>query len=252
MRRPSATRRGTFGCAVDWSSRRGAIRTCSCGNGTWSNQYLTLADDAAWAIADGFTAAGWVYRDAMGTAYFAGKFAGTGAREWALYSGASDFLTARLSSDGTNATVFASPLALGGVGQWYFVALRYDAGRGGAELVLNRDDLPAEAAAHGGGVFHGAADVRLGAADISLADSHDGRMDRWGFWRRALSDAETAELRGGGRGRGREFRELSEGLRKDLIAYYDLGQASGPRIDASGNGRHLTPVNGPTNGDGVG
>lgn len=214
-----------------------------------SNQYLSRADSAAWAIADGFTAAGWVYRDTTGTAYLAGKFAGVGAREWALYCGASDVLTARLSADGTNATTLASTLALGNVGQWYFVALRYDAGRGGAELALNRDDAAAQATAHGGGVFHGAADVRLGAADISLADSHDGRLDQWGFWRRALSDGEIAELRHGGR--GREFRDLSDGLRKDLIAYYDLGQASGPRIDASGNGQHLAAVNGPTNADGA-
>jgi hypothetical protein len=213
-----------------------------------SNQYLTRADDAAWAAAGGFTAAGWIYRDSNGTAYFAGKYAAAGTREWAIYSGSSNFLTARLSADGTNATVFSSVHSVAATGQWRFIALRYDLGAGGAELSLDLDDAK-DSMPHAGGIFHAAADVRLGASDISLADSHDGRMDRWGFWNRALTDAEIAELRNAGR--GREFRELSDALKADLIAYYDLGQYSGSRADASGNGQHLTPVNDPANADGV-
>ena len=49
-----------------------------------------------------------------------------------------------------------------------------------------------------------------------------------------------------------EFRDLNAALKTDLIAFYDLGQASGPRVDASGNGQHLSPVNGPGNADGLG
>jgi hypothetical protein len=214
-----------------------------------SNQYLTRDSDAAWSIADGFTAAGWVYRDANGLAYFAGKYAGVGTRSWAIYSGASNFLTARLSADGTNATTFAATLSVSATGTWHFVALRYDASQGGAELALNLNAAVKQTAAHAGGVFHGAAAIRLGAADISLADSHDGRLDGWGFWRRALRDDEIEALRNAGR--GCDFRDLSGAMQRDLIAFYDLGQASGPRVDSSGNGQHLTPVNGPGNADGV-
>lgn len=214
-----------------------------------SNQYLTRDDEAAWAIGGGFTAAGWIYRDSGGTTYFAGKYAAAGAREWVLYGTASGYLAARLSADGTGATTFTSTLSVSNAGQWYFVALRYDPANGGAELALNVDGAAKQTAAHGGGIFHGAAAVRFGASDISLSDSHDGRMDRWGFWRRALSDAEIEAVRNDGR--GREFRELSDALRTDLIAYYDLGQYSGARADASGNGQHLAPVNGPTNAEGV-
>jgi hypothetical protein len=229
-----------------WRSRR---RTKAIQLDKASNQYLTRDSEAAWAVADGFTAAGWLYRDSNGTAYFAGKYAGGGAREWVLYSGGTNFLTARLSADGTNVTTLASTLSVSVTGAWHFVALRYDASLGGAELALNLDAAMKQTAAHGGGIFSGAAAVRLGASDISLAESHDGRLDGWGFWRRALRDDEIEELRGGGR--GRDFCDLSDALKKDLIAYYDLGQASGTRADSSGNGQHLTAVNGPVNGEGV-
>jgi hypothetical protein len=214
-----------------------------------SNQYLTRADEAAWGTSGGFTAAGWVYRAANGAAYFAGKYAAAGAREWALYASGSDFLTARLSADGTNATVFTSTLGVSATGQWRFVALRYDAANGGAELALNLDANAKQTAAHAGGMFHGAAAMRLGASDISLSESHDGRLDSWGFWRRALSDAEIAALYNAGR--GLDYRDLSDALKTDSIAYYDLGQATGARTDASGNGQHLTPVNNPSNAEGV-
>ena len=51
-------------------------------------------------------------------AYFAGKYAGIGTREWALYSGSSSFLTARLCADGTSPTVFNSILSVAATGQW--------------------------------------------------------------------------------------------------------------------------------------
>ncbi len=213
-----------------------------------SNQYLTRADEAAWAIAGGFTAAGWIYRDTNGTAYFAGKYAAAGTREWAIYSGSSSFLTTRLSADGTTATVFVSTHSLAATGKWHFIALRYDPAAGGAELSLHLDGAK-QSASHVGGIFHANADVRLGASDISLADSHDGRMDRWVFWNRALSDGEIAEMYN--EAKGREFRELNAPLKTDLIAFYDLGQYNGSRADSSGNGQHLTPVNNPANANGV-
>jgi hypothetical protein len=215
-----------------------------------SNQYLTRAHDAAWNLsaASGFTACGWIYRDTNGLAYFAGKYAGIGTREWILYSGASSFLTARLSADGTSSTVFNSILSISATGQWYFVALRYDPAQVGAELILNRDGLK-DATAHAGGLFSGSAALRLGASDLSLADSHNGRMDAWGFWNRAMSDAELDVIRNGGR--GVEYRHLTAAQRNGLIAFYDLGEASGTRADYSGNGQHLTPVGGPTNADGL-
>ncbi len=74
-------------------------------------------------------------------------------------------------------------------------------------------------------------------------------MDAWGFWSRALSDAELAAIRNGGR--GVEYRHLSSAQRSGLIAFYDLGETSGVRADYSGIGQHLTPVNGPTNADGL-
>lgn len=215
-----------------------------------NNQYLSRADEATWAIAGGFTVAGWVYRDSTGAAHFAGKYAGAGTREWTLSCTAGHFLNARLSADGSGSTLITSGLSLATTGRWYFVALRFDPANGGAEVALNLDGEAKYTTSHIGGIFHGAAPLRLGASDLSLADSHDGRMNRWGFWRRALSDNEMAMLRSGGK--GMEFRDLNDALRTDLIAFYDLGQASGPRVDASGNGQHLSPVNSPGNADGAG
>lgn len=215
-----------------------------------SNQYLTRAHDAAWDLsaASGFTAAGWIYRDTTGLAYFAGKYAGIGTREWILYSGSSSFLTARLCADGTSPTVFNSILTVSAAGRWYFVALRYDPAQVGAELIVNVDGAK-DTTAHAGGLFSGTAALRLGASDHSLADSHDGRMDAWGFWSRALSDAELDAIRNGGR--GVEYRHLTAAQRTGLIAFYDLGEASGVRADYSGNGQHLTSVGGPANADGL-
>ncbi len=215
-----------------------------------SNQYLTRGHDAAWDLsaASGFTAAGWIYRDTNGLAYFAGKYAGIGTREWAIYSGSSSFLTARLCADGTSPTVFNSILSVAATGKWYFVALRYDPSQVGAEFIVNVDGSK-DATAHAGGLFSGTAALRLGASDHSLADSHNGRMDAWGFWNRPLSDGELEAIRNGGR--GVEYRHLTAAQRSGLIAFYDLGEASGVRADFSGNGQHLTPVNGPTSADGL-
>ncbi len=215
-----------------------------------SNQYLTRDHDTAWDVsaASGFTAAGWIYRDTNGLAYFAGKYAGIGTREWTIYSGSSSFLTARLCADGTSPTVFNSILSVAATGQWRFIALRYDPAQVGAEFILNVDGSK-DATAHAGGLFSGTAAIRLGASDIAIANSHNGRMDAWGFWNRSLSDAELEAIRNGGR--GVEYRHLTAAQRSGLIAFYDLGEASGVRADYSGNGQHLSPINGPTNADGL-
>lgn len=220
-----------------------------------SGQYLSRAHDEAWNLAGatGFTAAGWLYRDSTGAAYIAGKYAAAGTREWALYLTASGYLAARLSADGTTATVFTSTLSVSNAGRWYFVALRYDPNDPNdplGALILNVDDATKQQVAHAGGLFSGSANVRLGASDISLAESFDGRLDRWGFWRRPLSDAELTALRNGGR--GLDYRDLSDSQKSDLIAYYDLGQYTSTRADSSGNGQHLSPVGSPTNAEGVG
>ena len=215
-----------------------------------SNQYLTVSHSPVWDVSDaGFTACGWVYLDLTGAQYIAGKYAAAGTREWVLYLTASGYLAARLSADGTTATVFTSTLAVSNVGQWYFVSLRHDPNDPTGALTLNVDDATKQQTEHIGGMFSGAAAMRLGASDISLVDSLDGRMDRWGFWSRALTDAELEAIRNGGT--GVEYRDLKKSQKTSLIAFYDLGQYSGNRADSSGNGQHLTPVNGPTNARGV-
>ena len=215
-----------------------------------SNQYLTRADGAEWVIGAGFTAAGWIYRDAAGaTTYITGKYA-SGQREWSLNASATNLLAGRLSSDGNTAqTILTSTLSVASTATWMFVSLRYDSAQSGAELALNKNAETKQTAAHAGGIFNGTSAVRLGASDFAITSSMDGRMDSWGYWSRGLSDAEITSLYNGGA--GHIYSSLTAGLKTGLIAWYDLQETSGDRLDSTDNNLDMTPVNAPGGADGI-
>jgi hypothetical protein len=209
-----------------------------------STQYLTVAHHADWSIGAGFTAAGWYNRATTGsTQYLAGKFVAA-QREWSLNVTATGFLAARASSDGNGQTSFNSAIAAGAADAWSFVALRYDSTQTGAELSLSRNALTKQTAAHAGGVFAGTDSLRLGASDAALASSWDGRLDSWGFWNRALSDAEIDLLYNGGS--GWTYSVVPGGLLAGMIAWYDLAEPSGTRWNRRQNNHHAAPTGTPS------
>jgi len=87
----------------------------------------------------------------------------------------------------------------------------------------------------------GTAQLSLGGRESGVAlNSFDGKMNRVGWWHRLLTTADKAELYNNGTGRTQA--ELSDALKVDLKAYWNMYEASGQRNDSVGT-NHLTDVN---------
>ena len=215
-----------------------------------SNQYLTLADSAAWnwSAAAGFTVAGWVNPATMvATQYIAGKYA-SGQREWSVGYSSTRFLAVRMSNDGTAQSNRSFSKQVAAAGSWSFVVLRYTPANVGTEISVSVNDDTPETAAHSTGLFNGTSRIVLGGSDVSITNSVDGKLDRFGFWSRPLSNSEVTQLYNAAA--GLKYSDLDAGLKTNLVAYYDLDEATGDRVDAHA-GLNMTPVNTPTRGTGV-
>lgn len=161
-----------------------------------SNQYLTLADSAAWnwSGGGGFTVAGWVNPATLvATQYIAGKYT-SGQREWNIGYSSTRFISVRMSNDGTAQTNASLSVQVATAGSWSFVAFRYIPANVGAELSVSVNDGTPATAAHGTGLFNGTSRIVLGGSDVSITASTDGKLDRFGFWSRPLSNSEVTQL----------------------------------------------------------
>lgn len=215
-----------------------------------SNQYLTVADSAAWnwSASGGFTICGWINHATLAaTQHIVGKYTST-QREWSMGTGATRFLSVRLSGDGTAQTNASTSAQVAVAGTWAFLCLRYIPANAGAEINLSVNNGTPQTAAHAAGLFNGTSRIVLGGSDVAIASSVDGKLDRFGFWSRPLSNSEVTQLYNAAA--GLKYSDLDAGLKTSLVAYYDLDEATGDRVDAHA-GLNMTPVNSPTRGAGV-
>lgn len=215
-----------------------------------SNQYLTVADSAAWdwSASGGFTVCGWINHATLAaTQYIVGKYT-SGQREWSIGTGASRFIAVRMSGDGTTQTNQSTTAQSSVAGTWYFLCLRYIPADTGAQINIGVNNGTPSTYSYASGLFNGTSRVVLGGSDVSIASSVDGKLDRFGFWSRPLTAPEITQLYNSAA--GLKYSDLDAGLKTNLVAYYDLDEETGDRVDSHA-GLNMTPVNTPTRGTGI-
>jgi len=224
-------------------------------------EHLGINDNASLSTGDiDFTLAGWVYFDAVpssGNDYgIMGKWlAGAGTREYLLYAfnsgGTTKFaFTVRNTADSGDANVTANNFGAVSANNWYYVVAWHDATANTINISVNNST--ADSAAHSGGVYDGAQSFDIGR--YSLGSYFHGKIDSASFWKRTLTSAEKTWLYNVNR--GRKYAEIGiantagSDLTTNLIAWWNLDEASGTRNDSHGT-NHLTDNNTVTQGEGV-
>ncbi|HEY1599710.1 MAG TPA: LamG domain-containing protein [Pirellulales bacterium] len=141
-------------------------------------------------------------------------------------------------------------------GKWYFVMLVYDGTQHGTDpnvltIYLNGTKLTTPAGsslpqllqnpATGNTPFYVGSNLAATYSDFS--------MNGLTFWSRALSSTEAATVYNLSAGVGPNDTAAAQysvwGVNNNLLSYWVMNEASGPRTDATGNGHTLTEQNGP-------
>lgn len=166
-----------------------------------SNQYLSIADNAALSTGDiDFTLACWVnFATTAASQTIISKWIDPSAREYLLFkpSGATTVRWA-ISSTGSDAVQVNFSIALS-TAAWYFVVAWHDAANNVIGISVN-NGTPATTA-HSGGVFDSASAVAIGGRTDTTSPI-DGGVDEAAFWRgRVLTSGERTDLYNSGAGR---------------------------------------------------
>jgi hypothetical protein len=89
--------------------------------------------------------------------------------------------------------------------------------------------------------------VRIGS-DPSGTRYLDGRVDNVGFWKRVLTAQDRTDLYNSGK--GLDYSKLTDTLKTNLMAYWNLDEDSGTRKDSAGT-NNLTDNNTVTDAPGI-
>lgn len=152
-----------------------------------------------------------------------------GSREYHLqYAVASDRFVFKVSNDGTaTTTATANTLGSPSTGQWYFIVAYHNPTTNLIGISVNNGAF--DTAAHTTGIIDGAASFNLGVG-YSGSTYHDGRMGSVGIWREVKSAADITTLYNGGR--RLLYNDLSNQIRLNMMAWWNLDEASGTRYDS--------------------
>lgn len=213
-----------------------------------SQQYLSIADQAALRGNQDFSFAGWVYCiDSGGGTYtvISKDDSTASAREYLFQIEPGGNFQAYLfnSSLLVNATVAVTYSA------WNFFAITYNAATKTISISVN-NGVPGTAT-HGGTANAGNSQFRIGAAAFgggAGVNHYNGAIDAVGRWNKVLSPSEITQLYNSGAGLG--YSQLSGSLLTSLISFWELNEASGTRVDTF-SGYNLTPTNGPGSTTGI-
>lgn len=166
-----------------------------------NTEYLSRASEASLQIGDvDFTFAVWLYLDSVGVdRTILSKHDGataSGSEFLIRYDhGTTQFRFAMLNG-GTATAVQASTFGTPSTGTWYMLILQYDAANDLMGISVNNGTMDTTAQAGGTNVLTNPFVVGA-VADLS---PFNGRMQRIGFWKRLLTDAEKAEIYNAGNG----------------------------------------------------
>lgn len=229
-----------------WGTRRAAHFTRA------STEFLSIADNAALSMGDiTCSFVGWVKFDTVGTEQaILGKYT-SGGQEYLIFKDNTDKLAFAVSGDGSNDTRVTFDATTCVADTWYFFCAIHDATANTISLSVN--NATAESESHSTGIANGTTRFALGVYGASTS-CLDGCLDSIGIWKRAISTAEREAFYNAGA--GIRYEDLSSGNKTSLIAWWDLDERSGVRMDAAtahtGNGLHLTDNNGVGFAEGVG
>lgn len=202
-----------------------------------NSEYLS-STSADFTPAGSFSASLWVYITSSDVCFFMGKEFTDPQSEWSLLTGAAGDLEGRFWGGGLTQ---AGPPAAGWAGRpnnwsapnlnkWWLLTYVYDAIAHTVTMYLN--DAAGTPASTGvrtlselGGAF-----TLLGGAR-STYDTN--KAASAGFWTKALSGAEVAELFNNGA--GLRYADLSDGLKTSLVSWWNLDEQSGVRYDSHGS-----------------
>lgn len=217
-----------------------------------STQYLEgpTGGDLALGNSD-WTIAGWFWNDTLsGGAMVAKDEDGGGNRSFGIFDngggggGKLDVDTHR--SDGQTSTLLSATGVA--VNTWNMFVVWYDATAQTINLSLN--NATPVSASTGGAIQTGAAKFCVGGRSYSTSHApFDGRLQNIGVWTKILSESERSRL--WNHGDGRFYSELTGSLLTGLVAWYALSETSGTRVDSTGRGNDLTPINTPTSAEGI-
>lgn len=140
-----------------------------------------------------------------------------------------------VSSDGTlgNVTsVDADELGPVSAGVDYYLVVKHDPVAD--TITIKVDDGSVDSEAHAGGVNDGNGDFVIGSRDGG-SNHMDGHIAVVGFWKGGtiLTSSQDSELYNGGN--LLLHKQLDGDIRDDLVAYYNLDEASGTRVDSEGS-----------------
>lgn len=166
-----------------------------------NSEYLSIADNDDLGYSGDFSIATW-FRDGIGNATLACKgTTGFQGAEWEIlleFISGGFKLAARLTNSGGGQTVASSAAALSN-GNWYLGIVTYKAATRAITVSVNAGTRGTVTLSS----FNPARKsqpLRLGA-NLGVSTFYNGRLDQFGFWKRALTPAEEAWLYNSGNGR---------------------------------------------------
>lgn len=172
-----------------------------------SSQYLSVAENAAIDVSgqQDFTLAGWVYFDTLpvNVGGFIGQWGddtSINQRAYLLHRNNST-IQFFVSGDGANSISVTSATLT--TATWYCVVAWHDAAGDTVNLQINNGTTTS--AAYAGGIFNSTSPFILGRRDRAIDNSHNGRLDEFGLWKRVLTDTERTALYNSGNGRTYPF-----------------------------------------------
>lgn len=216
-----------------------------------NSEYLSIADNARLSMGDiNCEFISWVYADTLPAAGnqmgLLGKWA-AGDLEYVILidnTGGTirfQFLvrdTANTATTTVTATTFGTP----STATWYMIDVYHDATNNLIGISVNNG--VADTAATSGGVRDGGAAFELGRH--TAGNYFNGRLDSVAVWKKLLSTADKAWIYNGGVGihfaliRNKPSVAGADYFSNNLIAWWDLEEASGTRVDAHSTG--LNPL----------
>lgn len=219
-----------------WSNPPADNNTTTAASFTASNSESLSSSSANFDKADvDFSFGGWAYVNlavVSGSRMFISKFGGAGQRSYALVFNP---ITLRFevfgSTDGTAITSLAWS-AVSIKDNFYHVVGVHDSVNNLLKLSVNGGTFVTIPFA--GGPASSTDDFRLGTnSSAPTTNGHDGRLDDFFFYDKALSQAEVTALYNGGLGVA--YEDLSAGQLTSLVSWWDLNEMSGVREDSHGS-----------------
>ena len=212
-----------------------------------NSEYLSIASNAALQAGDvDFMIGVWVYLKVKGAVKsIVTKWDSTGDnREYRLFYQASvDRFQIQISDDGIAATTTLSADTLGSptVNTWYFILAWHDPTADTLNIQVNNGGV--DSAAHSTGIYVGSADFMIGARPVT-PNYLDGYVDEAFIWKQLLSADERAAVYNASYGinYNRLRNPGSNPLDSNLIAWWELNESSGTRVDSYGS-NDLTDFN---------